>query len=208
MFTGIVTDLGEVLSLEPQGAGLRVRLRTKLDLADAPSGASIACAGVCLTITAKRRVEDHDGRGWSFDADVSKETLDKTTLGLWRPGRRINLERPLRLGDEFGGHVVSGHVDGVGEVVSVAPEPDSTRLRFRAPRSLARFIAEKGSVAVDGASLTVNAVQGAEFEANLIPHTLAVTSFGELAPGLPVNLEIDLLARYVARLKDAALEGV
>ncbi len=204
MFTGIVTDLGEVLALEPQGAGLRVRLRTKLDLEDAPSGASIACAGVCLTITARRR----DGAGWSFDADVSKETLDKTTLGLWRPGRRVNLERPLRLGDEFGGHVVSGHVDGVGEVVSVAPQRDSSRLRFRAPKGLARFIAEKGSVAVDGASLTVNAVEGAEFEVNLIPHTLAVTSFGELTPGLPVNLEIDLLARYVARLKDAAVEGV
>ncbi|MDD2867217.1 riboflavin synthase [Neomegalonema sp.] len=204
MFTGIVTDLGEVLDLEPQGEGLRVRLRTSLDLGDAPSGASIACAGVCLTITARRR----DGAGWSFDADVSKETLDKTTLGLWRPGRRVNLERPLRLGDEFGGHVVSGHVDGVGEVVSVAPQRDSSRLRFRAPKGLARFIAEKGSVAVDGASLTVNAVEGAEFEVNLIPHTLAVTSFGELTPGLPVNLEIDLLARYVARLKDAAVEGV
>lgn len=204
MFTGIVTDLGEALKAEPHGEGLRLRLRTKLDLADAPSGASIACAGVCLTITAKSR----EGAGWSFDADVSTETLAKTTLGGWTPGRRINLERPLRLGEELGGHVVSGHVDGVGHVVSVAPRPDSTRVRFRAPSGLARFIAEKGSVAVDGVSLTVNSVEGAEFEVNLIPHTLAVTSFGDLAPGVAVNLEIDLLARYVARLKDAAAEGV
>ena len=204
MFTGIVTDLGEVVSVAPYGEGRRIRLRTALNLADAPAGASIACAGVCLTITSKAR----EGGGWVFDADVSTETLAKTTLGAWTPGRRINLERPLRMGDELGGHVVSGHVDGVGEVVSVAPEQDSTRVRFRAPKDLARFIAAKGSVAVDGASLTVNAVEGAEFEVNLIPHTLAVTSFGELAPGTPANLEIDLLARYVARLKDASFEGV
>lgn len=204
MFTGIVTDLGEVLGAQPQGEGRRLKLRTALNLEDAPSGASIACAGVCLTIVAKTR----EGGFWTFDADVSTETLEKTTLGAWAPGLRINLERPLRLGDEFGGHVVSGHVDGVGHVAAVAPQKDSTRVRFRAPPGLARFIAEKGSIAVDGASLTVNAVQGSDFEVNLIPHTLAVTSFGALAPGSAVNLEIDLLARYVARLKDAAAEGV
>jgi riboflavin synthase len=159
-----------------------------------PIGASIACSGCCLTAVAV-------GADW-FAVDASAETLSRTTLGRWRVGGRINLERSLRLGDELGGHLVSGHVDGLGEAVAAAAENASTRWRFRVPDVLARFIATKGSVAVDGVSLTVNEVDGATFGVNIIPHTAAVTTFGALAPGDAVNIEIDTLARYVARLAE------
>jgi riboflavin synthase len=164
--------------------------------ADAPIalGASVACSGCCLTAVAL-------GEDW-FAVDASGETLSKTTLGRWAVGTRINLERPLRVGDELGGHIVAGHVDGVGEVLDMRPEGGSVRWRFAVPAPLARFIAPKGSVAVDGVSLTVNVVDGTRFEVNIIPHTAAVTSFGRLAVGDPVNIEIDTVARYVARLAE------
>ncbi len=195
MFTGIVTALGTLRDVQPLGAGQDMRLVIGVApdfLKGAELGCSIACSGVCLTA-----VELHAD---SFAVDASAETLSKTTLGLWRPGRRINLERALRLGDELGGHLVSGHVDGVGEVLSATPENASVRWRFRAPAAIAGFIASKGSIAVDGVSLTVNEVDGREFGVNIIPHTAAHTTFGTLQPGDAVNLEIDTLARYVARL--------
>jgi riboflavin synthase len=164
------------------------------DTASIAIGASIACSGCCLTAT-------DVGPGW-FAADASAETLACTTLGSWQPGARVNLERSLRIGDELGGHIVSGHVDGVGEVLSATPENASTRWRFRVPAALSRFIAAKGSVAVDGVSLTVNEVDGDTFGVNIIPHTEAITRFGLLAPGDAVNIEIDMLARYVARLAE------
>lgn len=197
MFTGIVTDLGEVLEIEQRG-DLRARIGTGYDMQTVALGASIACDGVCLTVVDKGT---EAGRGW-FAVDVSAETVSKTNLGGWAPGRRINLERSLRVGDELGGHIVSGHVDGLAEVIALTPEGDSLRIRFRAPAALARFIAAKGSVALNGTSLTVNGVDGAEFDINLIPHTRAVTTWGQTALGDHVNLEIDTLARYVARLAE------
>ncbi|GIX14233.1 MAG: riboflavin synthase subunit alpha [Paracoccaceae bacterium] len=199
MFTGIVTDIGTVAAVEPRG-DTRFVITTGIDVRRIDIGASIACDGVCLTVVER----DGDGGGGWFAADASAETLARTTLGDWRPGRRINLERPLRVGDELGGHIVSGHVDGVAEVVSVTPEGESLRVRIRAPRALARFIAEKGSVALNGTSLTVNEVDGAEFGVNVIPHTRAVTTWGDIAAGARVNIEVDLLARYVARLAETA----
>ena len=196
MFTGIVTDLGEVLEVERRG-DLRARMATGYDVAGIEIGASVCCDGVCLTVVALGT----EPRGW-FEVDISAETVGKTNLGLWAPGRRINLERSLRVGDELGGHIVSGHVDGVAEIVSVTPEGDSLRFRFAAPQALARFIAPKGSVALNGTSLTVNEVEGAEFGVNIIPHTREVTTWGTAATGDPVNLEIDTLARYVARLQE------
>jgi riboflavin synthase len=193
MFTGIVTDIGTVRAVSGT-ADRRFEIATRYDTAGIALGASIACAGVCLTAV-------ETGDGW-FAVDVSGETLAKTTLGDWREGTRINLERALRLGDELGGHLVSGHVDGVGRVAGRRPEGESVRLSFGAPTGLARFIASKGSVAVDGVSLTVNEVEGATFGVNVIPHTLAETTLGGLEEGAAVNLEIDLLARYVARLHD------
>ena len=200
MFTGIVTDQGEVLSVEREG-DLRARIGTAYDVDRVDIGASIACDGVCLTVVAK----GIEPRPW-FEVQVSAETLDKTNLGHdgWAPGKRINLERALKVGDELGGHIVSGHVDGVAIVVSVRREGDSTRVRLRAPDALARFIAPKGSVALDGISLTVNEVEGAEFGVNLIPHTKEVTTWGTLREGQPVNLEVDTMARYVARLREWA----
>ncbi len=198
MFTGIVTDQGEVLATRREG-DLRARLATAYDPATVDIGASIACDGVCLTVVAKGA----DPRPW-FEVQVSAETLARTNLGEWEPGRRVNLERSLRVGDELGGHIVSGHVDGTAEVVAVRPEGDSTRVTFRAPDALARFIAEKGSVALDGTSLTVNEVEGATFGVNLIPHTKAVTTWGRVRPGQRVNLELDTMARYVARLREWA----
>ena len=195
MFTGIVTAVGTVREIEPLGDTRDMRLVIEAPWADTaaiPVGASIACSGCCLTA-----VEVRPGR---FSVDVSAETLANTTLGLWRPGTRINLERSLRVGDELGGHIVSGHVDGVAEALSAAAEHGSTRWRFRVPDALARFIAPKGSIAVDGVSLTVNDVEGGTFGVNIIPHTAAVTSFGSLRPGDGVNIEVDMLARYVARL--------
>lgn len=198
MFTGIVTDMGEVLELEQRG-DLRARIATGYDIAGIDIGASIACEGVCLTVIAKGT----SPRGW-FDVDISAETLDKTAIGTpgWRVGQRLNLERALKVGDELGGHIVSGHVDGVAEVVALQPEGDSLRVTFRAPEELARFIASKGSVALNGTSLTVNAVDGRDFGINFIPHTQKVTTWGGVKQGDRVNLEVDTMARYVARLRE------
>ena len=193
MFTGIITDIGQIEQLEQRG-DLRARIATSYDMARVDMGASIACDGVCLTVVNK-------GQGW-FDVDISAESVSKTNISNWAPGHRINLERALRVGDELGGHIVSGHVDGVAEVVGLRKEGDSTRVTFRAPEALARFIAEKGSVALNGTSLTVNEVQGRDFGVNFIPHTQTATTWGAVAVGDRVNLEIDTLARYVARLAD------
>jgi riboflavin synthase len=197
MFTGIITALGTIREISPLGGGHDMRLVIATPWPDTASiaiGASIACSGCCLTAVAV-------GEDW-FAVDASAESLSKTTLGRWKVGSRVNLERSLRVGDELGGHLVSGHVDGLGEAISAIPENASTRWRFRVPDELARFIAAKGSVAVDGASLTVNDVQGSTFGVNIIPHTASVTTFGTLAPGDGVNVEIDTLARYVGRLAE------
>ncbi len=200
MFTGIVTDVGKVSAVERHGDA-RVCVATGYDTAEIAIGASIACSGACLTVVDKGPGGD---RGAWFAADVSAETLSKTTLGDWAPGTAVNLERALRLGDELGGHLVSGHVDGVAEACERAEEGDSLRLAFTAPAALMRFIAAKGSVTLDGVSLTVNRVEdapgGGRFEINVIPHTAALTTLGACRPGTCVNLEIDLLARYVQRL--------
>ncbi|GGH20541.1 riboflavin synthase alpha chain [Cribrihabitans marinus] len=193
MFTGIVTDMGTIIELE-QAGDLRARIRTAYDTSRIDIGASIACDGVCLTVIAL-------GDDW-YDVQVSAETVSKTNLGDWTPGRRVNLERALKVGDELGGHIVSGHVDGVAEVVALRDEGDSTRVTLRAPDDLARFIAPKGSVALNGTSLTVNEVDGAEFGINFIPHTKEVTTWGDVSVGDRVNLEVDTLARYVARLNE------
>jgi riboflavin synthase len=197
MFTGIVSGLGFVRAITPIGDGHDMELTISAPWPDIQTtlvGASIACSGCCLTAT--ELGDDY------FKAQASAETLSKTTLGRWAVGDRVNLERPLRMGDELGGHVVSGHVDGVGIAVSATPENGSTRWRFKVPPSLARFIASKGSVAVDGVSLTVNEVMGSEFGVNIIPHTASVTRFAGLKPGDAVNIEVDMLARYIARLGD------
>lgn len=199
MFTGIVTALGEVVAVAPIGAGHDMRLRIATPagwLEGAVLGASIACSGCCLTVVAMA--------GDVFEVEASAETLALTTLGLWRPGRRINLERSLRVGDELGGHIVSGHVDGLGAVLEATPENGSTRWRFALPPALAPFVAQKGSIAVDGVSLTVNQASRDSFGVNIIPHTTAVTAFATLHPGDAVNLEIDMLARYVARQREFA----
>ncbi|MBI0432545.1 riboflavin synthase [Roseomonas sp. KE0001] len=196
MFTGIITAVGTVAGLEPIGAGQDMRLLIETPggwLEGAAIGASIACSGCCLTVVALAADR--------FTVEVSGETLSRTTLGSWAEGSRINLERALRMGDEMGGHVVSGHVDGVAEMLSVTPENGSLRCLFQLPPELARFVAPKGSVTVEGVSLTVNEVEGARFGVNLIPHTAAVTTLGDLRPGDAVNIEIDMLARYVARLR-------
>ena len=198
MFTGIVTGVGEVRGIAPVGQGTDMRLVIGAPWPDTgaiPVGASVACAGCCLTAV-------EVGSDW-FAVDVSGETLSKTGLGEWRVGTTLNLERSLRLGDELGGHLVSGHVDGLGEVLEVRPEGGSWRVRVRVPRELARFIAPKGSVAVDGVSLTVNEVEGEVFGVNVIPHTWTATTLGQLRPGARVNIEVDMLARYVARLAEA-----
>lgn len=191
MFTGIVTDRGSVRAIVA-GGDTRFEFSTAYDTGHVATGASIACSGVCLTVIDR-------GAGW-FAVSVSAETLARTTMGAWTEGMPVNFERALCLGDELGGHIVSGHVDGVARLVSVDPEGDSKRLVFEAPAELARFVAPKGSVALDGVSLTVNEVEGARFGVNIIPHTLAVTTLGLIAPGDRVNMEIDMLARYVARL--------
>jgi riboflavin synthase len=194
MFTGIVTDVGEITSLTPSGhAGdRRFVIRTRHDMAPIAMGASIACSGCCLTVIEK-------GADW-FAVEASGETLDKTHLGDWKQGQRINLELSLKLGDELGGHLVYGHVDGVGRIASMTPEGGSVRFVFEAPADLARFIASKGSIAVDGISLTINEVEGNRFGINIISHTQAVTTLGTARPGQRVNLEVDMLARYVQRL--------
>jgi riboflavin synthase len=196
MFTGIVTDVGEVLAVTSRETGTRFRIGTNYDTDEIAIGASIACGGPCLTVV-ERGLSGN--RGY-FDVEASPETLERTTIGDWRNGTRINLERSLKLGDELGGHLVSGHIDGVAKIVERRDEGDMARFVFEAPKELARFIAEKGSVALDGTSLTVNGVDGARFDVMIIPHTLAVTTWGERRAGDSVNLEIDTLARYVARL--------
>jgi riboflavin synthase len=193
MFTGIVTDLGEIRALEHRG-DLRARIGTAYDMATVDLGASIACDGVCLTVVDM-------GPDW-FDVDISAESVSKTNIDAWEVGARLNLERALKVGDELGGHIVSGHVDGVAEILGVEDEGDSTRFTFRAPGEFGRFVAPKGSVALNGTSLTVNEVAGAEFGVNIIPHTKEVTTWGRAQVGDRVNFEIDTLARYVARLAD------
>ncbi len=201
MFTGIVTDVGEVISAEQRG-DLRLRIRSGYDLTTVPLGASIACSGVCLTVVDK-------GADW-FAVDVSRESVSRTASASWIEGARLNLERALRLGDELGGHIVTGHIDGVGEVIGTCPEGASTRLGIRAPAGLGPYLAEKGSITLDGVSLTVNDVRDEEggsthFSVNIIPHTAANTTLGALAAGHQVNLEIDVLARYLKRMADARM---
>jgi riboflavin synthase len=200
MFTGIVTDVGEVLAVEERAPGLRrLTIGCGYDRASLALGASIACAGACLTVVA---IGARDGRS-SFAVDAAAETLAVTTAGRWTSGTRINLERALKIGDELGGHLVAGHVDGIAEAVARADLPDMARLTLRAPAALARFIAVKGSVALDGVSLTVNAVEGDAFSVLIIPHTLAVTTLAATRPGDALNLEVDQMARYAARLTEA-----
>src|SRR5262245_20805168 len=194
MFTGIVTDVGKVTRVEKRG-DTHLVIATQYDVGEIDVGASIACSGICLTVTDKGHGDDR----WFADA-ASGETVSKTTIACWKEGHPVNLERPLRLGDELGGHIVAGHVDGVAEIASVSPEGESRRITFTAPKDLLRFIASKGSVALDGVSLTVNEVERDGFGVNIIPHTLKVTTFGGAKKGSRVNLEVDLLARYVARL--------
>ncbi|MFV3073574.1 riboflavin synthase [Niveispirillum fermenti] len=191
MFTGIITDVGRVVEIERRG-DLRLTIETRFDLDHVAMGASIASNGVCLTVVEKL--------AHAYKADVSAETIAKTTVGDWIVGTPLNLERSLKLGDELGGHLVYGHVDGVAEVVSVTPDGDSHRWRFRVPGTLKRFIAAKGSVALNGVSLTVNEVEDDVFGVNIIPHTTEQTTFGLIGPGARINLEVDMLARYVARL--------
>ncbi|WP_414471179.1 riboflavin synthase [Microvirga sp. M2] len=207
MFTGIVTDIGEVVSEEgAQGTLKRLRIHASYDPETIALGASIACGGPCLTVVA---VGAREGGCW-FDVDAAAETLDRTTVGEWKAGTRINLERSLKIGDELGGHIVTGHVDGLAtivarEAITAGDDPWGPTARFviRAPSALARFIAEKGSVCLDGTSLTVNSVDGDLFSVLIIPHTLAVTTWGERREGDSLNLEVDLMARYAARLAEA-----
>jgi riboflavin synthase len=193
MFTGIITDVGKIATLTQEG-DLRARIETGYDTSRIDMGASIASDGVCLTVVDL-------GPNW-YEVQISAETVEKTNLGDWKLGRRVNLERALKVGDELGGHIVSGHVDGVAEVIGMQDEGDSTRVTLRAPLALARFIAPKGSVALNGTSLTVNEVNGCDFGINFIPHTKDVTTWGDVKVGDRINLEIDTLARYVARLAE------
>jgi riboflavin synthase len=193
MFTGLISDVGEVVARD----GGRFTLSTRYKITPADTGASICCDGVCLTVTS---VSNPASAPTVFTVDVSNETVGKTTLKSWVVGRKVNLERSLRAGDELGGHIVSGHVDGVASIVSVTADGESRRFVFEAPEHLARYIAPKGSIALDGTSLTVNEVSGTRFGVNLIPHSLTVTTWGAKKPGDHVNLEVDIFARYVARL--------
>ncbi|MDZ4739291.1 MAG: riboflavin synthase [Alphaproteobacteria bacterium] len=199
MFTGIIIDVGTVELITKRG-DTTVKIKTVLDPAGLAIGASIACSGPCLTVIAKG---GREGDAW-FSVEVSAETLSKTTLEAWTVGQMVNLEKSLKVGDEIGGHIVSGHVDGVGEVVSLSPEGDSVRLKIKAPKALAKFIAAKGSIALDGTSLTVNEVDGTSFGVNIIPHTSKVTTWGAVKVGSKINIEIDMLVRYLARLKEFA----
>ena len=199
MFTGIVTDVGQVLAVKPHAENLnRIKIACRYPRASLIDGASIACSGVCLTVVG---AGEESGRVW-FAVDAAAETLRLTTAGEWRHGSRINLERPLRAGDELGGHIVSGHVDGVAILEQRDDLSGMSRMTFRAPAELARFIAVKGSVTLDGVSLTVNTVTGNDFAVLIIPHTLEVTTFGALRAGQKVNLEVDTMARYAARLAE------
>ena len=197
MFTGIITDIGKLVARK----GSTFTIRCSYDPAGIDLGASIACNGCCLTVTSLLPRDDGID-GCLFTVDVSNETLSKTTLGRWQPGQLVNLERALKAGDELGGHIVSGHVDGVAEILDVAEDGASRRFTLRAPDDLARYIAARGSVALDGTSLTVNEVAGATFGINLVPHSLTATNWGAKKPGETVNLEIDLFARYMARMME------
>ena len=199
MFTGIVTDIGEVRSVEPRGELRRLRIACDYAADSIALGASIACNGACLTAVAVARVDERT----IFDVDAGAETLRLTTADAWRIGTRLNLERALKIGDELGGHIVTGHVDGVATILSRADFDGMTRFWIEIPSTLSRFVAQKGSVALDGVSLTVNAVEGDRFSILLIPHTLAATTLGERKPGDALNLEVDLMARYAARLSEA-----
>jgi riboflavin synthase len=193
MFTGIISAIGDIANLEQRGGDVRLTIRTgNLGLSDVQLGDSIACNGACLTAV--------ELTGEGFVADVSVETLNLTSIGNWQVGARINLEKAMQASDRFGGHIVSGHVDGIGEVVSLHEDARSWRFRLRAPRELAKYIAHKGSITVDGTSLTVNIVDGAEFELNIVPHTMTHTVMGDYQVGTKVNLEVDLVARYLERL--------
>lgn len=205
MFTGIVTDVGSVAGISPLPEGIRLRIDTAYDPSGIAIGASIACAGVCLTVTALP--EQGSNARW-FEVEAWEEALRLTSASSWQSGTRINLERALKIGDELGGHIVSGHVDGMAEIVERTDEGDAVRFTLEAPRHLARFIAPKGSVALDGTSLTVNKVDGTRFDVLLIHHSLQVTTWGERQAGDRVNLEIDTMARYAARLAEAAKEGL
>lgn len=201
MFTGIITDIGTVAKVEQRG-DLRLVVQSHYDMGGVDLGASIACSGVCLTVVDKAPA----GEGGWFAVDVSHETVSRTASGLWAEGARLNLERALKVGDELGGHIVTGHVDGVGTLVSTTRDGDSTRLLIEAPRTLAPYLAAKGSITVDGVSLTVNSVDdeadgGCRFGLNIIPHTQALTTLDDLAPGRRFNLEIDILARYLGRME-------
>lgn len=198
MFTGLISDVGEIVAVEDHGSTRRLRIACRYPADSIAIGASIACSGPCLTAIA---VGTHGGRTW-FDIDAGAETLARTTLGTWTVGRSINLERSLRIGDELGGHLVSGHVDGIARIVARQAIGTTARFDIAAPDELARFIAEKGSVALDGTSLTVNSVEGAVLSVLLIPHTLAVTTWGGVQAGDPVNIEVDMMARYAARLTE------
>ena len=199
MFTGIVTDIGEVVAVRPRAEGLhRLKIACGYERASLVEGASIACSGICLTVVG---IGEDGGRTW-FAVDAAAETLRLTTAGRWRHGTRVNLERALKVGDELGGHIVAGHVDGLAEVIARENSTDMARIALRAPAPLARFIAPKGSVALDGVALTVNEVASETFSVLIIPHTLEVTTFGGLAAGEAVNLEVDLMARYAARLME------
>jgi riboflavin synthase len=204
MFTGIVTDIGEVLSVKARADDLhRLKIACGYPRAGILDGASIACSGACLTVVG---AGEEDGRTW-FAADVGAETLRLTTAGGWRHGTRLNLERALKIGDELGGHIVAGHADGIAKILKRDDLPDMARFELSTTRELARFIAPKGSVAVDGVSLTVNEVSRSGFSVNIIPHTLACTNFAKARPGQRMNLEIDLIARYVAKLLGPRVSG-
>jgi len=196
MFTGIITDIGNILELEQRG-DLRARIGTQYDVDGIDLGASIACSGCCLTVIEVGK----DPQNW-FDVEISAESVSLTNIADWTVGKRLNLERALKVGDELGGHLVSGHVDGVAELIALHDDGDSTRMSFRAPEELAKFIAPKGSVALNGTSLTVNEVNGNEFGINVIPHTKTVTTWGDVAVGDKINIEIDTMARYVSRLRE------
>lgn len=204
MFTGIVTDVGKVTSLAPLPKGVRLRIETAYDPKTIDIGASIACAGVCLTVVTLPEVGSN--QRW-FEVEAWEEALRLTTAASWETGRQVNLERALKIGDELGGHIVSGHIDSVAKIVAREDEGDAVRFRLEAPRELAKFIAPKGSVALDGTSLTVNQVQGTQFDVLLIHHSLTVTTWGERKVGDRVNLEVDTMARYAARLAEAAKEA-
>lgn len=193
MFTGIITDIGRIVTAEQQG-DLRISVDCGYDMAGVSLGASIACSGACLTVVDK-------GAHW-FAAELSAETVSRTAQGMWQPGRQLNLERALKVGDELGGHIVTGHVDGVGTVVSVEPVGDSRRVTIAMPQAIAPFVAAKGSITVDGVSLTVNEASADRFSFNLIPHSASHTTLGSIAAGQEVNLEIDILARYLSRMRE------